>query len=85
MLNQSTDAISNRNGAKAGAADISSSFIKAMTSEAEAMDLDNDEGISFDNQSMASSSNAPSFNGSKIFVKNKPKAQPMVLKGSQKL
>ena len=78
MLNQSTDAISDRNGAKAGAADVSSSFIKDMTSEgiAEAMDLDNDECISFDNQSMDSSSNAASFNGSKIFVKNKPKAQP---------
>ena len=67
VLNQSTDAVSNVNGnAKAGVVDISCSFIRNEESEAEAFD---DQGVSFDIQSMASSSNLPSFDASKMLKK----------------
>lgn len=60
VLNQSTDAISNRAGLHK-VADISSSFIKD-NNDAE------DDVISFESQSNASS-NLPSFDGSKMFAK----------------
>ena len=62
VLNQSTDAISNRAGLHK-VADISSSFIKDNDVE--------DDVISFESQSMASS-NLPSFDGSKMFAKKQP-------------